>query len=282
MRKKISISIFDYVDYRFFLTDYFNLQKKTVRGFSYRSFAEKAGVSASLLKDILSKRQNLTINTMQKYASAINLNLKETAYFESLVGFNNASTNTDKNHFLENMLRLRGRSPIKFLDSLQYEYFSNWYNAVVRELVTHVGLGCNTTAISQCIEPSVSKVKIKKSIELLKKLGLIYQNENGTWLASNKVLSSEYEIQSVALKNYHHGMIQCADKALENFQSHQREFQGLTISASKATLERMKERIRSFTDELLNMAASENEKAEDVYQINLQMFPLTKRTDSNE
>lgn len=279
MRKKSQISIFDYVDYRFFLTDYFNLQKRSERGFSYRSFAEKAGVSASILKDILSKRQNLTVNTMQKYASAMKLNSKEISYFEALVGFNNASINNDKNHFFVEMVRLRGRSPVKFLDSQQYEYYSEWYHAVVRELVTHGGLGCDPESIAQCIVPAVSAGKIKKSIELLKNLGLIYQNENGVWQASDKVVSSEYEIQSVALKNYHLSMLERASEALENVQSHQREFQGLTISASNATLARMKERIRSFTDELLNMAASENEKAEEVYQINLQMFPLTKRTE---
>jgi uncharacterized protein (TIGR02147 family) len=282
MRKKPRLSILEYVDYRFYLTDYFNLQKKRSRSFTHRSFAQKAGLSASLLKDILSRRQNLTISAMRKYAAAMALSEKETAYFEALVGFNNAATNSEKNRFFGEMVRLRGRSAIKFLDMQQYEYFSEWYNAVVRELVTHGGMGCDAEAIARCIVPAVSPAKIRKSIKLLKELGLIYEGPDGTWHASDKIISSEYEIQSVALKNYHIGMLERATGALEDCPSKEREFQGLTISVSKETFLRMKERVRSFTDELLNMAAAESKKAEEVYQINLQMFPFTRRNSHDE
>ncbi len=276
MNKLLKISIFDYVDYRFFLTDYFNREKLVVRGFSYRFFAQKAGVSASLLKDILTNRQNLTIQTMHKYASAMDLNAKEIAYFEALVNFNNASNNNEKNRYFDEMVSLRGRSSVKFLDLQQYEYFSEWYHAVVRELITHVGLGCDAEAISRCIEPSVSPAKIRKSIKLLKELGLIYEND-GIWHASDKVLSSEYQIQSLALKNYHIGMLERARESLDKNSSDEREFQGHTLSVSSSTFMRMKERIRAFSDELLSMAAADKDIPDKVYQINIQMFPLTKK-----
>lgn len=270
------ISIFDYVDYRFFLTDYIDQQKNASRGFSLRSFAQKAGVAASLLNDILSKRQNLTIQAMHKYAAAMELGAKDVAYFEALVGFNNASTNQEKNRFFGEMVHLRGRSAVKFIDHQQYEYFSEWYHAVVRELVTHGGMGCDADKISQCMDPVVSPAKVKKSITLLQELGLIYEAD-GVWRASDKVLSSEYQIQSVALKNYHIGMLERAGESLDKHTSDQREFQGLTLSVSKTTFEQMKNRIRSLSDELLAMAVSEKSESDEVYQINLQMFPLTKK-----
>jgi uncharacterized protein (TIGR02147 family) len=270
------ISIFDYVDYRFFLTDFIDQQKTTSRGFSLRSFAQKAGVAASLLNDILSKRQNLTIQAMHKYAIAIELGAKEIAYFEALVGFNNATTNQEKNRFFGEMVHLRGRSAVKFIDHQQYEYFSEWYHAVVRELVTHGRMGCDADKISQCINPVVSSAKVKKSIALLQELGLIYEAD-GVWHASDKVLSSEYQIQSVALKNYHIGMLERAAESLDKHTSDEREFQGLTLSVSKATFEQMKNRIRSLSDELLAMAVLEKNESDEVYQINLQMFPLTKK-----
>lgn len=281
MRKKATISIFEYVDYRFFLEDYFNDRKKTTRRFSYRSFAQKAGLSASLLKDILSRRQNLTVPAMHKYAAAMELGKKETSYFEALVGFNNAGSNLEKNRYFGEMVRLRGRSPVKFLDSQQYEYFSEWYHAVVRELVTHAGFGCDPEAISHSIIPAVSVAKVRKSITLLKNLGLIYEGPDGKWHASDKIVSSEYEIRSIALKNYHIGMLQQATDALEHLPSEEREFQGLTLSANRKTFLRMKERIRSFTDELLAMAAAEEEDADEVYQINLQMFPFAQKKDTD-
>jgi uncharacterized protein (TIGR02147 family) len=277
MKKKTKLNIFEYVDYRFFLTDYIDRQKKLGKKFTLRLFAQKAGLSAGLLNDILSKRQNLTFTTMCKYAATMELSPRETAYFEALVGFNNAETNAEKNRFFGEMVRMRGRSSIKFLELQQYEYFSQWYNAVVRELMVHVGLGGDAESISRAIVPFVSPGKVRKSIELLKNLGLVYQDVDGTWHATDKVVSSEYELKSVALKNYHTSMLERGREALDRFASEDREFQGLTISATKETLHRMKERIRAFTDELLTMAAAEKEKAEEVYQINMHMFPLTRR-----
>jgi uncharacterized protein (TIGR02147 family) len=280
MRLKFPLSIFGYVDYRFFLADFFNLQKKIPCGFTFRSFARKAGLSASLLKDILSKRQNLTLPTMRKYAGAMGLGVKETAYFEALVGFNNAATNSEKNSFFGKMVRLRGRAAAKTVDILQYEYFSEWYHTVVRELMTHVGLGCDPATIARRIVPAVSPAKIRRSITLLKELGLVHQGSDGARRVSDRAIPSEYEIRSLALKNYHTGMLERSAEALEKYPISEREFQGLTISTSRTTFLRMKERIRSFTNELTDMAAAEKEKTGEVYQINVHMFPFTRSNTS--
>jgi uncharacterized protein (TIGR02147 family) len=277
MRTKAHLNIFEYVDYRFFLTDYIAFQKRSAENFTYRSFAQKSGLSPSLLKDILNKRQNLTSAAMLKYAGAMGLTAKETAYFKTLVEFNNADTNAEKNRFFGEMVRLRGRSAVRFLDSQQYEYFSSWYNPVVREIMVHIGLGDDPEAISGMIFPSVSMAKIRRSIALLKELGLVHQSSDGVWHASDKVVSSEYEIQSIALKNYHKAMLERAVESLDFHASEEREFQGLTIGASRSAIRRIKERIRNFTDELLSTASAENENAEEVYQINIQAFPFTRK-----
>ena len=57
-----------------------------------------------------------TIQTMHKYASAMELGAKEIAYFEALVNFNNASNNNE-NRYFDEMVSLRGRSSVKFRSS---------------------------------------------------------------------------------------------------------------------------------------------------------------------
>lgn len=280
MGTKTRVNIFEFVDYRLYLTDYIGIQKKCSKDFTYRAFAQKAGLSASLLKDILSGRQNLTSVAMRKYALAMGLTEKEIAYFDALIEFNNADNNEDKNRFFKEIMRLRGRSAVRLLDGEQYEYFSNWYNPVVREMMVHIGLGDDPEAISKMIVPAVSPAKIRKSIALLIKLGLVYKSAEGQWHASDKVISSEYEIQSVALKNYHTGMLERAKESLDYHTSEEREFQGLTVSAGKETIKLMKERIREFTDELLSMVAAENGKTDEVYQINIQVFPFKRKDGS--
>ncbi len=280
MRQKKIINIFEYLDYRLFLLDYYNHKKNSTRDFTYRSFAQRASVAPSLLKDILSGRQNLTLATMQKYAVAMNLTQKETSYFSMLVQFNNSKEDANKNLLLGELVRLRGKSQVKTLSAKQYEYFSNWYHAVVRELVTEMGMGDNPEAIAEAITPPITPHKVRKSIDLLKELDLIYQDESGIWHSRDKVVSSESQVQSLSLKNYHKEMIEHALQSIERFSSDKREIQGLTLSCSADLYEKIRTRMQSFTEEVLNMVADEDTPAQKVFQLNLQLFPFSD--DKNE
>jgi uncharacterized protein (TIGR02147 family) len=270
-------TIFEYVDYRFFMRDYYAWNKSKIRGFTYRSFGQKAGVSPSLLKDIINGRQNLTIKTMQKYAEAMSLTKTELAYFEALLGFTNSTNNQEKNRFLFQMMQLRGRSPVHFLDARQYEFFSKWYYPVVREMMTQKEFGDNAVAIANAIVPKITTAKAKKAIEVLKSLELVTKDPDGSWRSTNAVISSECQIQSVALKNYHTEMLGCAKNALETFESNEREFQGMTLKTSRETYMRLKDRIRTFSDEILTTVANEKGNTDVVFQLNVQMFPFTRK-----
>jgi uncharacterized protein (TIGR02147 family) len=270
------LSIFEYVDYRFFLRDYYAWHKSKIRGLTYRSFGQKAGFSPSLLKDIINGRQNLTLKTMLKYAEAMSLTKTELAYFEALVGFTNSTKNQEKNGFLTQLMQLRGRSPVHFLDARQYEFFSRWYYPVVREMMTRKEFGDNAMAMANAIVPKITPAKVKKAIEVLISLELVKKEPDGTWRSTNSVVSSEYQIQSVALKNYHTEMLGCAKNALESFESSEREFQGMTLKTSRETYIRLKDRIRTFSDEILATVANEKGNADVVFQLNVQMFPFTR------
>jgi uncharacterized protein (TIGR02147 family) len=275
MGRNRKISVLKYLDYRFFLQDYYDFRKKAEKKFSYRSFAAGAGVSASLLKDILNGRQNLSLKAMRKYAVAMGLSEKETAYFEALTLFNNAKNNDEKNKYFQRMNEIRGQAKARFLDSHQYEYFSSWYHSVVRELVTYRELENDPEKIAARISPQVTPAQVKKSIVLLEKLGLIRKNKKGEWVQTDKIVSSEFEIQSVALRNYQLEMLRLAGESIERHASENRDLQALTLNASGKMYKTIKERVRIFTDEMLSMVEEETETPEKVFQLNLQLFPFT-------
>jgi uncharacterized protein (TIGR02147 family) len=131
-----NFDIYRYTDYHFLLKDYYSYQKKAVRSFSFRYFASKAGVSASIYKDIMAGRRRLSLSIMHKYAAAMNLTQKETEYFGAVVQFVNSKSNDEKNQHFTRMLRLRENSTIKFIDEGQYEFFRFWYHSALREMVT--------------------------------------------------------------------------------------------------------------------------------------------------
>jgi uncharacterized protein (TIGR02147 family) len=267
--------VFEYLDYRIFLRDFINFHKKHVRGFTHRTLAQKAGVSAGILSDILSGRQNLTLPVAQRYAKAFELRERERQYLSCLILFNNASTNDEKNSRYAELTKARGRSSAVFLDTKQYEYFSRWYHAVVRELIHGKSVDTDPALIAGKIQPQISAAQVKKAIRLLESLGLIEQC-GGRWQQTSTVVSSEFQIQSVALKNYQSEMIRLAQESIERYPSDSRELQALTLRATPEFFRKLKERIRLFTDEVLSMAATEENGEEMVLQFNMQLFPFTK------
>lgn len=280
MEKKSAthFNIYSYTDYRFLLKDYYSHKKKEIRSFSFRYFALKAGVSASMFKDIIAGRRRLSLEVMQKYAAAMNLTQKETEYFCALVQFVNSKSNGEKNQHYARMLRLRGNSAIKFIDKGQYDFFRYWYHSALREMVTLPDFREDYDWISKKCIPRITAAKAKKSIEAMLQLGILRRNGQGKLEPTDAVITSEYEMKSFILRNFHAEMLTLAKEALERFEPDEREISSLTLGVSQKCYERIKERIRSFKQEILDMVIEDTSDSETVCQCNFQLFPLVENS----
>ncbi len=271
---KNAINIFEYTDYKLYLRDYYQLQKKNNRNFSYRYFSMKTGVSPSMLMDIISGRRKLTIPIMKKYADALNLNENERIYFEYMVRFINCRRVKDKNYFFNEMIRQRGKSVIQFMGRDQYEFFSKWYHSVIREIVTLVTFKEDYEWIAKSIYPKLTPAQVKKSIEFLCEIGLLRRDKSGKLIQTDKAISSDYEVASVALKNFHLRMIEIAGQSIETIPGELREISSLTLGVSSACFEIIKERIRQFEEEILTLVIEDTSDSDTVCQLNFQLFPF--------
>jgi len=99
MRKsrKPAVDIFDYIDYRRYLEDYYKARKEQDSYFSCRYIAQKVGFrSASFFSQIIKGRSNVSSAMVLRFAQFLKLNKKETDYFETLVQFCQAKTHEEK------------------------------------------------------------------------------------------------------------------------------------------------------------------------------------------
>lgn len=268
-------SIFEFTDYRLYLKEYYEERKKENSKFSYRSFANRAGVSPSLFRDILSRRRNLTLAVMEKYAVAMKLKKREAAYFELLVRFNNSEDNSEKNLCFAEMIRARGRSGIRFLGEAHYMFFSQWYYSALRELITLDDFREDHDWIGRKLNPPITGKEVGDAIDFLLEIGVIDRDRKGNLIQTDAVISSEYELASTALRNFHTQMISLAGRSLEEIPRTEREVSSLTLGTSQQTLFRIKERIRIFKEELLSMVVEDTSASDTVCQLNFQLFPLT-------
>ena len=272
--KPTRLNIYAYQDYADFLSDYYASQKLRLRSFSFRSFASRADVAPSLLKDIIERRRKLTLDVMAKYAAAMGLSKKETEYFAMLVRFVNEKKTGDKIDRLAELTRARKGDFIHTLEHAKYEFYSSWYHSAVRELITLPEFRDDPAWIADFLRPTITPTQAKGSLELLQRLGLIQRGPDGRWMQCDAVISSAAEIQNLALRTFNEEMLRLAREALDRYPLDAREVSTLTLGVSRTCYQTLKLRIRDFKLQLLAMVAEDKEPSQVVCQANFQLFPL--------
>lgn len=269
-------SVYTYTDYRCFLKDLFAFKKAQDPAYSYRCFSMRAGfASPNFLKLVIDGDRNLTNESVAKVAKGFGLKKQEREYFENLVYMNQASSHEERNHYYRKMMALKVNTPVKRIEKACYEYFSRWYYPAIREIVTFGEQNLTAGEIASLLVPEVSEKEAERALHVLLDIGLIRKDDEGRWVQCDKALSTGPETQMLNVANFHREMIRLAGESLERYQASERDISALTLSLPRKQVERVRQRIIAFRRELLALACSDD-AADQVIQVNFQMFPLTK------
>jgi uncharacterized protein (TIGR02147 family) len=270
-------NLFTYDDYRIYLKDSYRFLKETRKAFSFRYFSREAGfASSNFLQLVMSGKRNLSPHSIPKFAKALKLNQQETEFFENLVMFNQASTSAEKSRHYQKMIHSRRYREINQLAPSQFEYFSHWYYAAVRELVELPGFQEDSHWIAGQVSPAITKAQAQKALRLLQRLNMLKRGSDGKLEQVDRTITSGPEVRSVAVKNFHREALALASDALDHVPPAERDVSGAMFSVPEARIVEIKEKIQHFRKALLASVAGYPEPADRVYQLNLQLFPVTK------
>lgn len=273
--QKLPIDVFDYLDYRAFLRDYYEHKKAAGRGFSYRVFSRLAQLkSPNYLKLVIDGERNLSAPMAERFATACGLAGPEAQHFVDLVAFNQAGTLAERN---ESYARLSGSKHYQQahrLDLAHAAYYSAWYMPAIRELAASPRFRADPAWISGQLVPRVTPEEAAHALETLLELGLLKQDEEGRVVQTDVLLSTGAETRGVHITTYHQTMMERAMASIDLIPATDRDISSLTLCLSRGSLEHYKERLQRFRRELLEMSALEKEP-EVVVQIGFQLFPLT-------
>jgi uncharacterized protein (TIGR02147 family) len=82
-------------------------------------------------------------------------------------------------------------------------------------------------------------------------------------------------VLSLAVTTYHKHVIELSHDAIERFKPAERDIRSVTFGISKAGYEEIKKRQETFWKELLAYADTQT-SVDRVYQMNMQLFPVSK------
>jgi uncharacterized protein (TIGR02147 family) len=272
-------SIFDYLDYREYLKDHYEANKARNSFFSFRYISAKTRLDSSFYVKVLQKQIHLSIKSLPRLIDFLNLSKKESDYFTLLVRFNRAHQKDEMRLYFEKIIDFR-ELQTRTLDAEKYRYFSKWYHIAIRELLNYYRFDGDYATLAAKLNPPISEATARKAVELLVKLGLVKKNGNGFFELTDRFVTTGESWNSIAIENFQREMLHLAEESINKIPKKDRETSTVTVSVSRTCFATMKERLREFRKELLEMARIERDP-DGVFQINFQIFPLT-RIDQSE
>lgn len=267
--------IYKYFEYREYLSDLFEYHKQVNPVFSHRYIVLKAGFkSPNVLKRVIDKEKNLSLDGADCFAGAFKLQEHERAYFLSMIRFNLASSQKEKEKFLIELMQLRQYDiPARISDEF-FDIFEKWWHLAVREIVALPDYRHSSKWIARVLEPAIKAEEAERSLALLKKLGLI-EKKGGVWQPVDKAIKTDAQVTSIKVAQYHREMIRLAGESITRFPPHEREISGTTLRIAKDDVSKFKSLVREFRQKLLGLAV-DSKDADQVYQLNFQFFPIVK------
>jgi uncharacterized protein (TIGR02147 family) len=264
--------IYQYLDFRRYLKDYYENHKARNPAFSYGSFSRLAGIkSKGLLHDILSGRKSLSKGSAFRLAEAMKLDEKAFAYFQTLVDYGQTEDLKEKSYFFRKLREGSPASPLRKLRDDGYEFYSQWYYHTLRELMPLIRFNGDFETLGRMLDPPISAAKAKKGLQLLLRLGLLEKTRTG-YQQSDRLISSGEGVEAMALRDFHLQNLELAVRSIDEIPRRDRDLSCVVMALSKTGFARVGKEMEDFRKRLLRISEEET-KPTAVYHIDLLTFP---------
>lgn len=270
--------IVDYSDFRRYMRDYYE-ERKRCSAFSWREFSKITGFSSSsYMKVVCDGKSKLSRIGVERVGSAMGLVGFEMEYFRAMVEYGQAESAEKKVAAYSNMLAIAKVHKVRVLEGDLFRFYETWQNPVVRELAPLMP-GATPGEMAKKFYSEVSAAEVRESLDFLTKSGLLKKTDDDSFLQTESSITGTPDATRLALRGMHRQMSRLATPALE-LPVEERNFSGVTMGLSKFSYARIVKELDECRRKIIAIAAEEKD-IQQVYRLNLQLFPLTKKVNEN-
>ena len=271
------IDIFQFTHFRKYLDEYQGARVVSDPDFTRAGACVLLGLpkTRSYYNDIV-KGKKLSARMIPKFVEVLGLNKKEAKYFEAMVNFDQAKNSTERNAFFEEMLKLHP-DPHHILDEDAYEYYNHWYNSVLFTALDVMDVSDDLEPIQKRIFPKVSVGTLKRSLELLERIGFVRKNEDGFWKNCRDSVSSGADNNSDLVRQYQLQCFELSKQALLSNGENPSDMGTFTFSVSDDAFKAIAKEIQNLKANVRKIITQDNKKATGVHQLNIHLFTNLKK-----
>ncbi len=266
-----------FLDYRDYLQGIYAFVKSRDKGYTYIQYSSDLGLSKTNVAHLIIRgKRPLSARAASRVIQSLGLTGDERQFLELLAAYTNARIPSDREELFKKIVELKHKCLSDPVDRYQLEYYSEWYHPVIREMAYLPDFVPNVDWIVDHIRPRIRPAEARKSIQLLLSLGLLVEDPiEGKVVPSDSIITTGDEVASLAIVRFHQKMIELGRESITSVDEELRDIGSITVCVSSATAQQMKREVQLLRKKLLVMA-NEGSDGEGVYQLNIQLFPVTR------
>lgn len=275
-----------YMDFRRFLNDFFLFKRKStekdLRPYSFAMFSAAADIkSPNYLKMIIEGKRNLSPEMISKFAKAMGLLKDQADEFRLLVLYGQSTEPAKRNMYLKSLNEYRVKSQLKSgaIDQKTWDKIPSWIAWVLYSMIDMEGVSFKVQHLREILRNKASEHEIQEAIESLVQAGEVTMDPvTGELKKARNLMDSADDVPVALVRKLQAQLMYLGLESLFLDAPTEREFGAATLSLTKSEFEDLKFKLRQ-----LRKAAQKdisvkrmNSKGERVYQLNIQLFPVTK------
>ncbi len=271
----MEILLFNYLDYHTFLQDWYKHTKTHNHSVTYQKLAQTVGInSKSYLSRVFTGKAKLSHKSLNTLLPILKLTNEENEYLQQLITFKHSVSDTEKEEALIAIEQLANPKVLQ-LTHKKFSYLKSWYHPVIRELICMPGMHENYQKLGRMLTPPITAKEAHDSVTLLLNLNLIEKTKTG-FTQTGKVIVASNDKDLLALRSHQKQMIEFGKQALGRFTPSERNIMSGTAGVSNSGYDELNEAVNEFQQKVSDIL-NKQQKIEQVFQVNIQLFPLSKK-----
>jgi uncharacterized protein (TIGR02147 family) len=277
------MDVSSYCDYRPWLEELYKQAKENIEQYSYILFSEDIGLGKSnASRLIIIGSRTLTVKAAEKILERLETKGPKKRYLLAMVAFVNNRDANKRDQFFSAMMQSKEKlTSNDDIDTKTLKYIERWYLPILREMTALESFRNDPKWIQSKLNFPVHLKEIRHAMKTLLELGLItYDETKNTYKRTEEKIHSPPELDQMAAVRFHQKMIDLGKDSILRVRQDQREVVAQTVALPLAAIEDLKAKIDQLLNEVEAMESHQNNS--EIFQINIQLFPVTHIGDKDE
>lgn len=225
--------------------------------FSLRAFAKRLGTSSGPLSEILSGKRAVTDRMIRNWIQSTVFDPQERTELAREFGYMPAPAS-------------RSVKYVK-ISKQQMQVIAEWWHFAILSLMRTSDFKSDEAWIAARL--GLKLATVREALSRLESLNLIARDGQKRWYRTTESVRTPDDQIDAAIQSAHTGLLQVAAKKIRSLSPEVRDYTSFIMAIRPDRLPQAKALIREFQDKLSDLL--EDGEASEVYQLGIQLFPLT-------